>query len=119
MTDVVGWFETATGAAMLGIWALLLATGQVSEITEGDLEIRYHLAAEGITAVALVVAGIMLLTTDGGLALRVSALALGALVYTTVNSAGYYATRGEWAAVGMFGVLFAGAVAGGIVTLAA
>ena len=38
---------------------------------------------------------------------RLFPVALGILLYTTVNSAGYYAGLAEWAVVGLFGVLTA------------
>lgn len=113
----VAWFQIAAGTAMLGLWAMLLATRQVPELTEGRVEIRYHLAAEALTALALVIAGIAVLAAGGTAATRLSALALGALLYTTVNSAGYYAQRREWAVVGLFGALTVAAGAAAVVVL--
>ena len=49
---------------------------------------------------------------------RVSALALGALLYTTVDSPGYYADRGDRTTVAMFAVLTA-ATAGMAIALVA
>jgi hypothetical protein len=101
---LLGWFQLLSGAAMIGLWTLLLATGQVPELETGQRDILFHLLAELLAATALLVAGAAVLRRhERGPTL--SAFALGALLYTSVNSAGYYADSGDWAAVGMFGIL--------------
>jgi hypothetical protein len=101
---LLGWFQLLSGAAMIGLWTLLLATGQVPELEAGQRDILFHLLAELLAATALLVAGSAVLRRhERGTTL--SAFALGALLYTSVNSSGYYAETGDWAAVGMFGVL--------------
>jgi hypothetical protein len=100
----LAWFQVLSGAAMIVLWTLLLATGQVPELEAGQRDILFHLLAELLAATALLVAGTAVLRRhERGTTL--SAFALGALLYTSVNSSGYYADTGDWAAVGMFGVL--------------
>jgi hypothetical protein len=89
---------------MIGLWTLLLATGQVPELEAGQRDILFHLVAELLAATALLVAGSAVLRRHA-LGPTLSAFALGALLYTSVNSSGYYADSGDWAAVGMFGIL--------------
>lgn len=103
---LVAAYLVTVGVAIAGLWTVLLATGQVPEVDEGRLDIWFHLAAELLTAALLVAAGAALLRrwARGRL---LAAVALGALGYTTVNSAGYYADAGDWAMVGMFAVLTA------------
>lgn len=107
----VGWFEIATGVAIAGLWAMLLATGQVPELTEGRRDILFHIGAELLTALLLVAAGIAVLTVGTQVATVLAALAAGSLLYTTINSPGYYADLGEWVVVAMFTVLAAATVA--------
>lgn len=100
----VGWYQVVVGGSILGLWALLLLRAQVPEIEAGERGIWFHLLAEAFVSVALLSGGALWLlrrTTAAG----VSALALGALLYTTVASAGYYADKDSGAIVGMFAAL--------------
>jgi hypothetical protein len=103
----VGWFAIVVGLAIAGLWSVLLATHQVPELAEGRRDIVFHLGAEFLTALLLVGAGTAVLTTGTGAAPLLAALAMGALLYTTINSAGHYADLGQWPMVAMFGVLAA------------
>jgi hypothetical protein len=101
------------GLAMLGVWAMLLARGEVAGLSDGSRAIRFHLAAEGLTAVLLIGAAVALMVGVSW-AGPVAAVGLGAALYATINSPGYYADRGERAFVVMFlmlAVLVAGAIA--------
>jgi hypothetical protein len=94
------------GVMMLAMWSVFAATDQIPELDTRPKEIAFHLAAEFMTAFALIAGGL-------GLALRrswgypVNLSALGMLMYTVVVSPGYYAQEGDLAFVGMFGVLMA------------
>ena len=101
---LAGAYAVGVCLAMLGMWAGLYLAGEIPELATAPLEIGYHLAAEGLTALALLAAGVGLLRGRawGG---RVLPVALGMLLYTVVNSAGYYANLGEWPMVGLFTAL--------------
>lgn len=101
---IVPWFLIAVGAMIAALWAVLLATGQVPEVERGDPGIWFHVAAELGAAGLAVTAGLAILRSRR-VGWPLAGLALGALLYTTVNSAGYYADLGDWAAVAGFGVL--------------
>lgn len=115
----VVWFQITAGVAMIGLWSVLLVGRQVPEVPAGDRAIWFHLAAEILTASLLVTAGVWLLVGGSDMAEALSALALGALLYTAVNSAGYYADRDDWRTVGMFSVLTIGAAGAAAVVLTA
>ena len=104
---LIGWFQIVTGVAIAGLWSVLLATGEVPELTEGRLDILFHLGAEFLTALLLIAAGTAVLRVGSQVAVVLSALAAGSLLYTTINSAGYYADLGQWPVVAMFMVLAA------------
>lgn len=114
---IVGWLQIGVGVAIVGLWTMLLATRQVPQIPAGNRDIWFHLTAELLTAALLIAAGAWLLSTGTDAARLLSAFALGALLYTTINSPGYYADRGEWPTVAMFAVLMAGTAAAAITLL--
>jgi len=99
------------GLLMLGQWAFFLGTGQVPELRTRPVEFAFHLAAEGLTALTLLVAGIGALRRAAwGKPLLL--LALGMLLYTVIVSPGYFAAQRAWLLVGMFAVLLVLALAG-------
>lgn len=102
----VACFQVVVGVAVAGLWVVLLTTGQVPEVVEGRVDIWFHIAAELVMAGLLIGAGAALLRRAPHSAL-LSALALGWLGYSAVNSPSYYAQTGDWAAVGMFGLVLA------------
>ena len=55
--------------------------------------------------------GIALLVAEGQWVTGLAGVALGALLYTVINSPGYYADRAEWGAVAMFMIFIVLAVA--------
>jgi hypothetical protein len=71
-------------------------------------EIGLHVAAEVLTAVGLVAGGVLVLADRTASVLLV---ALGMLLYTVIQSPGYFVARREWAMVAMFAVLAAVTVA--------
>jgi hypothetical protein len=97
-------FCLAVGGLMVVQWLVSLASGGVPELETQPFAIGFHLAAEALTAALLAAAGIGLLRRVAwwkGVAL----VALGALLYTVVNSSGYFAEAGVWPMVGVFAVL--------------
>lgn len=105
------------GFALIGLWAALLVRHAVPELTAGLPSIRFHIAAELLTAVALLAGAVWLAVGDEPAARLLDAAGLGAIVYSTVNSPGYYAHRGNRTVVVMFGVLAIMAVAAILVLL--
>lgn len=100
----VAWFQMVVGSAIALLWVVLLATGQVPEVEQGRVDIWFHLVAELVTAALLVAAGWLLLRCRAA-GPMLSAGALGALLYTALNSPGYYAEAGEPGVVLAFGLL--------------
>ena len=97
-------FALVVGVSMIGQWLLFLLTGQVPELETEPLRIRFHLAAEFVTAIALLVSACGLLTHQVW-GRWFYLLAVGMLVYTLIVSPGYFAQKGQWAFVGMFAVI--------------
>ena len=111
----VGILCVAMGIAIACLWVALLVTRQVPEIGAHDEAIYYHLSAELALAGGLLAAGIATIGR-ASFAVPLSAAALGGLLYSCVNSAGFYAKRGQRLMVAMFGVVVVLAFCG-LVTL--
>jgi hypothetical protein len=105
-TRLVAYYWILVGALMVVQWLFFLATGNVPELETEPLAIAFHIAAELATAVVLLAAGVSLLRRLWW-AQPASLLGAGMLIYTAINSAGYFAEQGLWGMVAMFGVLLA------------
>lgn len=103
MPYVIG-VSLGVGTAIAGLWAMLIGRQQVPELEEGKPSIRFHIAAELLTAGLLLVAGLGL-WVDAPWAPTLGAAAIGAALYSCIASPGYYADRGQWGLVAMFACL--------------
>jgi hypothetical protein len=102
MRTVVGWYAIVVGLLMTGWWAIDLRAGALDRPDRTRAELRLHLVAEFLTAGLLVVGGTLLLMAGtSGVAL----VALGMLLYTVIQSPGYFLARGEREPAVMFAVL--------------
>lgn len=97
-------FSLIVGILMISVWAFLLATRQVTGLKTEPVEITFHLVAEFLTVLTLVIGGIAFLAKSL-LGYPLVLLALGKLLYTLINSPGYYAQKREWPMVVLFAVL--------------
>lgn len=100
----VATYSIVVGMLMLAQWGFFLSTGQVPELKTEPLRIAMHLAAEGITALALVASGIGLLRRLPW-SKTAAVFSFGMLMYTVIVSPGYFAQQGSWPIVAMFAVL--------------
>lgn len=103
MNLLIAAYSILVGVFMIGFWAVLVATKQ-AELDQRPWDMRLHITAEFATAILLIVSGssgfLASLGTSG-----LAPVALGMLLYTTVNSPGFYAGKRNWPMVGMFTVL--------------
>jgi hypothetical protein len=99
-----GIYGVAVGLLMLAQWTFFLATGSVPELQSAPLAIAFHIAAEGLCALALLLTGLALLRKQAW-GERFYPVAAGMVLYSEVNSPGYFAQSGQWALVAMFAVL--------------
>ncbi|GAA4399053.1 hypothetical protein GCM10023168_05800 [Fodinibacter luteus] len=90
-------------AALMGLWwGVEIRNGAVSRPDRSRGEIALHLAAESATVLLLAIGGIVL---GGGGSRWVALVGLGMLLYTVIQSPGYFVARHELAPVVMFAVL--------------
>lgn len=98
-------FFIIVGIAMIGQWTFSLATRQVPELKTEFMKIIFHLFAELSTAIILIISGITII----GKSLYgypLSLLGAGMLLYTVINSSGYFAHKRQWGLVAVFTILF-------------
>ena len=89
---------------MIFMWLVFIATNQVPEINTAPIKISYHLIAEFLTAILLLIGGFGLLTKRVW-GFHLYLISMGMLLYTVIVSAGYYANLGDLMMVGMFTIL--------------
>ena len=97
-------YSIVVGVSMTAMWIMFYVTGSIPELTTEPARILLHITAEIVTAVALIIAGSGLLAgkTWG---YEVYLVATGALLYTMIQSPGYFLHFGQVGFVGMFIVL--------------
>jgi len=97
-------FAIVVGLGMVAQWTMSYVNKQIPELTSEPIRIAFHLAAEMATALMLITAGIGLLNLNSWAAMLYP-LSMGMLLYTAIVSPGYFAQRGNWAWLGMFGAI--------------
>ncbi|MGE5124589.1 MAG: hypothetical protein ACM3H7_08725 [Acidobacteriaceae bacterium] len=97
-------FSLFCGFAMLAVWVILLATGQVVELRTTPIEASFLLVAEFLTAIILILGGTGVLTRKPW-GLRTEMVALGLLLYCAVYSIGVFGQGGNAPAAGFFVVI--------------
>lgn len=97
-------FSIIVGISMILMWLMFYFTGSIPELESKPASIAMHLLAEFATAIALVIAGWGLLKAKTW-SVNIYFLATGALLYTMIQSPGYFIQSGEAGFVIMFAVL--------------
>ncbi len=110
MLTVAAGYAILVAIMVIGLWVGSLLRGAVPELATEPWEIRFHIAAETGMAALLAVGGLLALAGAPG-AEGLLLLGLGAVLYSVVNSSGYYAQRGQVAPLLLFGILLAVTVA--------
>jgi len=83
------------GIAMLSMWIFLLGKREVPELTTKPTQIYFHLVAELLTSIALIIGGIgLIMNQSWGVALFF--ISIGMAIYSTINAAGFYGQLKDW-----------------------
>ncbi len=106
-SNLVGTYSVLIGLMMIGMWVSLLLTKQVPELKPASYAprlIAYHIVAELLTAIVLIISGVgLFLGSDWSRIL--SAISLGMLLYSVINSPGKYAHENNLPMVAMFTII--------------
>ena len=103
-------YALLVGIGMVAQWMASYVRKQIPELASEPVRIWFHIAAEMVTAVCLISAGIALLSNTSW-AVQLYLVTLGMLFYTSIVSPGYFAQRGQWGWLGMFaGIIVLGLV---------
>jgi hypothetical protein len=83
------------GIAMLFMWFLLLIKREVPELTTKPTQIYFHLLAEFVTSIILIIGGIgLIMNQSWGVAIFF--ISIGMAIYSTINAAGFYGQLKDW-----------------------
>jgi len=83
------------GVAMLCMWLFLLIKREVPELKTKPTQIFFHLIAEFLTSIMLIIGGFGYITNQSwGVALFF--IAIGMTIYSTINAAGFYGQLKDW-----------------------
>lgn len=104
-------FSIVVGAGMIAQWLMSYLSKQIPELKSEPVRIAFHIAAEMVTALMLIIGGILLLKRTY-FDREIYLIATGMLFYTAIVSPGYFAQKGVWLWVGVFAVLVTLAVVG-------
>jgi hypothetical protein len=104
MITAVAIYCIAVGLLMFGWWAVEVRGGVLRRPDRQPVEIALHGTAELVTAASLLLGGALLLAAG---AASFTLAALGMLLYTLIQSPGYFIARREIAPVVMFAALVA------------
>ncbi len=104
MIKVVPFFSIFCGVGMLITWAILLLRGEVPDLRTDPIRATLLLAAEFLTAGALIAGGYGMLTQRPW-ALRTLLIALGMLLYCTIYSVGVFGQQDNVPATAFFVVV--------------
>lgn len=101
LKKIAALYSIIIGIAMIGMWLLFIVTNQIPEINTEPVRITYHLIAEFLTAILLLIAGFALFTNQKW-GFHLFLISMGMLLYTVIVSAGYYAEKKDIAMLAMF-----------------
>ncbi len=109
-------YSVVVGFGMLAQWAMSYLSKKIPELKTEPIRIWFHIAAEMVTAISLLISGIGLLASSAW-ALPLFLIAVGMLFYTSIVSPGYFAQQGEWYWLVMFSAIIVMAIISVILVL--
>jgi hypothetical protein len=103
LRKVISIYSIVMGISMISMWTMFYFTGGIPELSTEPASIIMHMIAEYATAIGLITAGYGLLAFKRW-GYDIYLLSTGALIYTLIQSPGYYLQQGVLGFVIMFTV---------------
>jgi len=97
-------FAIVVGLGMIGQWIASFLSNKIPELKTEPIRIWFHIAAEMATALCLIGAGVGLFV-KASWSIYLYLVASGMLFYTAIVSPGYFAQKGQWGWLVMFGII--------------
>jgi hypothetical protein len=79
------WYAIVVGFLIIAQWVFFITAGSVAELQTAPWSIGFHIAAEMLLALTLIVSGIVILQSKP-LGYKVLLVALGMVIYSEINS---------------------------------
>lgn len=83
------------GIAMLCMWVFLISKREVPELNTKPTQITFHLIAEFMTSIILIIGGIGLILNQSW-GVTIFFISIGMVIYSTINAAGFYGQLKDW-----------------------
>jgi len=98
---IIGGYTIFIGILVIAMWIMILNGPAISE---GKTELGFHLFSEFLMAIICIVSGLRLFVNKPG-AKILNVCGLGMVIYSVLNTAGYYGEKGETAMLLVFIIL--------------
>ena len=99
---VISYYSIFIGIAVISMWTMILLN---QEIPEGRTEMSFHLISEFLMAILCVLSGLLWLSKRR-IGKTLNILAMGMVIYSVLNAAGYYGERDNVPMMVMFSAIF-------------
>ena len=93
--NFAAYYSIFIGIMIMTQWLFFSLTGNVPEFTTAFWEIIFHITVEFLTAFILLITG-WRMTTKRKDAIQGNLVAQGMLIYSAINSSGYFFQLGQW-----------------------
>jgi hypothetical protein len=103
------WYAIIVGVLLVILWGVMILGNTVPEFVSEPWAIAHHITAEMGMAATLLIGGLGALRNKHW-APTWLLVGLGMVIYSAINSSGYYSQQGQWGVVFMFLVVLGAAV---------
>lgn len=104
MRKITAYFYIIVGIGIICLWLMLGFTNQIPEFETEPISIIFHIFIEVSMAIMCIVTGILLIKNHS-LGRNFLFISSGMLIYSVINSSGYYGDLGQYLMIVFFGII--------------
>ena len=104
MKKIISIYYIVLGLGIISLWVMLYLSDQIVELQSNKIEILFHISIEVIMGILCILSGIVLLKHYKHKK-EITILSSGMILYSVVNSSGYYAQLGNISMIIMFFII--------------